>query len=217
MHDYEFVPRREVSDLRNDLIDILNEVQDIVRPSFTFRYDFNVGSGAHNLVTRQVNGNQGFDLDCNIRVNDDEEKYNPGEIKHILVDAFNRVSLKYGFNYCEDETRVFSIKVRDNKDAKILYGCDFAIVNDYTDENGKPCQEYIRHIKTFTPNPYEWEEQPDEYYSLQKHITYCKKYGLQGEIRDEYLRLKCLYGPAKKSMQVYAEAYNNIYQRHIKK
>ena len=45
--------------------------------------------------------------------NDDDDRYDPGEIKHIMMDAFNAVVRRYGYGYCEDSTRVFTIKEID--------------------------------------------------------------------------------------------------------
>ena len=53
------------------------------------------------------------------------------KIKNILMCAFNKYARKYGYDFCEDSTRVFTIKVKDRKNSRIRYSCDFAIVNDY--------------------------------------------------------------------------------------
>lgn len=40
MHDFQYVPRTEYQPLKNQIIQILNEVQDEVRDDFTFHYHF---------------------------------------------------------------------------------------------------------------------------------------------------------------------------------
>ncbi|MCD8194691.1 MAG: hypothetical protein LUD22_00045 [Coprobacillus sp.] len=217
MYDYEYVTKKEVKELKKILMSLINEVQDYLRRDyFTFRFDFNVGSGSRNLVTRLKGGNEGFDLDCDIRVNYDDDQYSASDVKHILMNAFNKFNRKYGFDFCEDNTRVFTIKLKNRANSKILYGCDFAIVNDYTDEEGYLCQEYIHHTKGIA-NSYQWEEQPDQYYTLLEYLDYCDENNLKEEIRDEYLRLKDYYGPNRSSMEVYYETINNVYQENAKK
>ena len=91
------------------------------------------------MVTCDVKSNIGFDFDVNIMVNDDDEEYSAKDIKHILMKAFNKYAYKYHYDFCVDSTRVFTIKVKDRKNFRILHSCDFAIVNNYSDN----LQEYI--------------------------------------------------------------------------
>ena len=65
------------------MIEIINKVQDNGRDEFTFRYDF-VGSSKRNMITRDPGCNIGFDFDTNIMVNDNDEEYDAGKIKHIF-------------------------------------------------------------------------------------------------------------------------------------
>ena len=59
-----------------------------------------------------------------------------GKIKFKIIQALNKVAHKYGYDYAEDSTRVITIKFKDRKNSRILHSCDFAIVNNYTDEEG---------------------------------------------------------------------------------
>lgn len=59
------------------------------------------------------------------------EDFTPGEIKHILINAFNRHTRKYCYDYCEDNTRVFTIKTKDKENSRFKHSYDFAIVNNY--------------------------------------------------------------------------------------
>ena len=116
----------------DDLFNQIKEVQDIVRDQFTFRFDF-IGSAQLNMITKDIKSNVGYDFDVNIRVNDEEENYSAEEIKHILINAFNQVVRNYGYSYCEDNTRVFTIKEIDYFNSRILHSCDFAVVYDCSD------------------------------------------------------------------------------------
>ena len=86
------------------------------------------------MVTYDVESNVGFDLDVNIYVNDDECRFSAKEIKTKIMLALNKVVHYYGYDNVEDSTRVITIKVKDKENSKILHSCDFAIVNDYTDD-----------------------------------------------------------------------------------
>lgn len=61
MKNYEYVSKKEWKPIKKDVIEILYELQDEVRKQTTFQFSF-VGSVKYNLITREVNGNKGFDL-----------------------------------------------------------------------------------------------------------------------------------------------------------
>ena len=124
------------------------------------------------------------------------------------MNAFNRVCCRFGYDYCEDSTRVFTIKVKDRFHSQIMYSCDFAIVYDC--EDGR--QQYIRFNKA--QNSYYWEYQPDGY-DLDDKIDDIKRLGYWNELRDEYLYLKNNNdNPDRRSRSMFAEAVNNIYNQY---
>lgn len=69
-----------------------------------------VGSSGRNMITYDKKSNMGFDFDLNREINDDEENYEPEDIRHIIKIAIDQVALKYGYKHCEDSTRVLTIK-----------------------------------------------------------------------------------------------------------
>lgn len=208
MYNFRYVTKKEKINTKKEIIEILNAIQDLVRDDFTFRYDF-IGSESRNMVTMDEKSNIGFDFDVNIRINDDEQNYSAKEIKETLINAFNRVSRNYGYDYCENSTRVITIKVKDRTKSRIIHSCDFAIVNDYVDNNGYKCQQYIRFNKG--SNTYTWEEQPDGFYQLPEKIEWCKEQGLWQEARELYLYKKNTNAdPDKKSRSIFAETVNQI-------
>ncbi len=81
-----------------------------------------------------------------------------------------------------------TIKVKDTIHSKVLYSCDFAIVNDYEDDDGYDCQQYIRYQKS--DNSYSWYEQPEGYYMLPQKIEWVKENGLWGDVRKLYIDKK---------------------------
>lgn len=212
MYNYIYVSKKHTKPIKKEIIRLLNLIQNEIRDKFTFRYDF-VGSESHNMVTMDEGSNIGFDFDVNIRVNDEEQNYTAKEIKEILINAFNKFLRKYGYDYCENSTRVITIKVKDYAKSKILHSCDFAIVNDYVDDNDYQFQEYIRFKKG--SNTYTWETQPDGFYQLSERIEYCKDNNLWQDVRDLYIEKKNNnVDKNKKSRSIFAETINEIYNQN---
>lgn len=180
MYHFQYVSKNEIASLKNQVIELIGLVQDEIRNYFTFQYKF-IGSVKLNMVTCDVKSNIGFDFDVNIMVNDDDEEYSAKDIKQILMKAFNKYAYKYHYDFCEDSTRVFTIKVKDRKNSRILHSCDFAIVNNYSDN----LQEYIRFNKK--SNSYDWTEQSDGFYLLPEKIQFCKDNSLWTEVREIYI------------------------------
>ena len=185
MYHFQYVSKNEIASLKNQVIELIGLVQDEIRNHFTFQYKF-IGSVKLNMVTCDVKSNIGFDFDVNIMVNDDDEEYSAKDIKQILMKAFNKYAYKYHYDFCEDSTRVFTIKVKDRKNSRILHSCDFAIVNNYSDN----LQEYIRFNKK--SNSYDWTEQSDGFYLLPEKIQFCKDNSLWTEVREIYIEKKIL-------------------------
>lgn len=208
MSNFKYVPKREVVEVKKEIIELINLVQNEVRDQFTFRYDF-IGSSQLNCVTCDYSSNVGFDLDVNLRVNDDEGNFSAEEIKRILINGFNKYNHLFKFDYCEDSSRVITIKVKDRNNSKILHSCDFAVVYDCSDGR----QQYIRFNKN--QNSYVWEYQPKGSYQLDERIAWIKKNNLWNVFLELYLEKKNLnQDPNKKSRSLRAEAVNEIYNSH---
>ena len=212
MSNFNYVSKKEYQPVKNDLIELINLVQDEVRDYFTFRFDF-IGSASRNMITRDDDSNVGYDFDVNIKVNDDENNYSAKEIKQILRAGFDKHSWKFNYDYSEDSKRVITIKVKDRTNSLILHSCDFAIVNDYVDDNGNERQEYIHFNKK--QNTYEWHEQPEGFYMLPEKIEWIKSNGLWQEVRDRYLDNKNNNeDPNKKSRSIFAETIAQVYNEN---
>ena len=204
--------------VKKELIKIINQVQDELREQFTFDYKF-IGSSSRNMITYDPKTNKGYDFDINIEVNDFDEYYSAKELKEILINTFNQViKLTYPYASCQNNTRVFAIKVYEEnpcciniialRSPKIEYSCDFAIVNTINDYQ----QEYIRFNKN--THEYSWQMQCKGYL-LSKKEAYIKKNKLTNELRKIYLDKKNFNtNPNKKSRALYAEAVNELYNTH---
>ena len=218
MNHFEYVSKSKYMPVKKELIKIINQVQDELREQFTFDYKF-IGSSSRNMITYDPKTNKGYDFDINIEVNDFDEYYSAKELKEILINTFNQViKLTYPYASCQNNTRVFTIKVYEEnpcciniialRSPKIEYSCDFAIVNTINDYQ----QEYIRFNKN--THEYSWQMQCKGYL-LSKKEAYIKKNKLTNELRKIYLDKKNFNtNPNKKSRAFYAEAVNELYNTH---
>lgn len=186
MHNFKYVTKMHLSPVKKELIQIINAVQNQVRKDFTFQYEF-VGSVKRNMVTYDVGTNIGYDFDVNILVNVDKCNFQAKKIKTKIRLAFNKVVHCYGYDDAEDSTRVITIKVKDRKNSKVVHSCDFAIVNDYTDDDGNERQKYIHFNKK--QNSYSWNEQPQGFYLLDEKVEWIKDCGYWQDVRELYLVL----------------------------
>ena len=207
MHNFVYVTKGEAAPVKEKLLDIIHQVQNLVRDKFTFRYDF-IGSSSRNMITRDLKSNIGYDFDVNIQVNDEDEEYDAKEIKQALMNAFNKVIIRYGYKHCEDSTRVFTIKFVDSPNSRIIHSCDFAVV--YNCSDGK--QQYIRFNKS--SNSYSWEYQPNDFVGLGQKIEWLKKHNCWNDVKDYYIEKKNMNNnPDKHSRSVFAETINEMYQK----
>lgn len=210
MHNFQYVPRSEYLPVKKELEKLINEVQDEVREHFTFSFTY-VGSTHRKLITSELNGNTGYDFDVNIHVNDDEEEYSAEEIRTIIREAFNRHVRQYGYDYCEDSTRVLTIKRKDFFRSKIISSCDFAIVFDCDDGR----QQYIHFNKN--QRTYDWEYLPMSNSELETRAEWIRKNGHWNDVRELYLdKKKCNDNPDKRSRSLYAETINEVYKRFFR-
>lgn len=207
MHDFVYVTKASARPVKNELIQIIHETQDIVSPYFTFQFK-SVGSSSRNMITYDRKSNIGFDFDFDLEINDDEEEYTATEIRHLIKNAIDQVVPRYGYNHCEDSTRVLTIKKVDTFTSQILHSCDFAIVYNCVDGR----QQYIRFNKKF--NNYTWEYQGKGFKNLEKKITWLKHNGYWRELQDYYIDNKNRNNnPDKHSRSILAESINEMYQK----
>ncbi len=212
MKNYEYVTKVQANPIKKELITIIGLVQKEVRSEFTFSYQF-IGSSKRNMITYDPKSNVGYDFDVNIIVNDYNNRYSPKKIRNILKNAFDKYVKDFCYDYGEDRKRVITIKVKDKINSKILYSCDFAVVNDYIDNNGNKCQKIIFYNKK--QNKYVWQEQPRGFYDINQKIDWCKENNLWKEVRSLYIIKKNTNTDnSKKSRSIFAETVNIICQRY---
>lgn len=208
MHDFRYVTKNEAKLIKEELYQLLYEVQDLVRDYFTFKFT-TVGSSSRNMITYDANSNIGFDFDINIEVNDDDENFEPKEIRAIVRNAINHVASRYGYKNCEDSTRVLTIKKVDSSHSRIIHSCDFAIV--YNCGDGR--QQYIRFNKD--NKYYSWEYQGKGFVGLEKKIDWLKRENLWGKLQDYYIYKKNRNdNPDKHSRSIFAESINEMCRKN---
>ena len=215
MYNFEYVPKEEWKPIKDELIEIIHELQDVVRNDFTFQYHF-VGSSKRKMITRDRNSNTGFDFDVNIEVNDPDENHSAEKIRNILRKGLDKVNNPnpygysiFGYGYTEDSTRVLTIKLKDRQNSRILYSCDFCII--YECDNGR--QQYIRYNKK--QKSYSWEYQPKGYYKLSEKIEWIKKQKLWQQVKDNYIYKKNTNtDDNKKSRAIFAETIHQVCQQN---
>ena len=208
MHDFRYVTKKQAQPIKDELYQILYMVQDLVRDNFTFSFT-PIGSSSRNMITCDAKSNIGFDFDINIEVNDDNEDFEPKEIRTIIRTAIDRVAPRYGYKNCEDSTRVLTIKKVDTSHSRIIHSCDLAIV--YNCGDGR--QQYIRFNKD--NNYYFWEYQGKGFVGLEKKMDWLKRENLWGELQDYYIYKKnCNDNPDKHSRSIFAESINEMCQKN---
>lgn len=208
MHDFRYVTKKQAQPIKDELYQILYMVQVLVRDNFTFSFT-PIGSSSRNMITCDAKSNIGFDFDINIEVNDDNEDFEPKEIRTIIRTAIDRVAPRYGYKNCEDSTRVLTIKKVDTSHSRIIHSCDFAIV--YNCGDGR--QQYIRFNKD--NNYYFWEYQWKGFVGLEKKMDWLKRENLWGELQDYYIYKKnCNDNPDKHSRSIFAESINEMCQKN---
>lgn len=67
MHDFVYVTKKSAKPAKNELIQIIHEVQDLIEEYFTFQFR-SVGSSSMNMITYDRKSNIGFDFDFDIEV-----------------------------------------------------------------------------------------------------------------------------------------------------
>lgn len=213
MYHYDYVTKKEAAPYKKDLIDLIHEVQIEVSDGygFTFQPTF-IGSSSRNMITYDPGTNVGFDFDVDLEVNAAEDEYSAKEIRNALRRALEKCRRQYGYNRCEDSTRVITLKVIDCRRSKIQHSCDFAIVR-----NCKHGKEYIHYNKACW-NDYTWEDQGQPYKGIEMRVDWLKRHGCWMQVREAYLDKKnSNMDMNKRSRALYAETINECYDREKKR
>ena len=172
-----------------------------------------VGSGSHNLVTR--NGDENPDVDYNLLITS-SPNYDGRWVKETVRKAFNKALNDNGLGDCQDSKSVLTVTGIPLPNADIKsFAMDLGIVRE--NDKTKKIMRLV-HFKTgsIQTDQYSWEEIPDSD-SVKAKEEAIKKAGCWAEVRDRYLELKNMYLRNKDydhlSYVVYIEAINEVYTR----
>ncbi len=204
----------EIQKFYNELLEITLEVQKLLRKEISFEYSV-VGSYSRNMITYNRKTNVGYDLDFNFDIRKGYDAFTAKQIRTKVQNALNQVAPKYGYSHAADNTRVLTIKVKDQNTSRVLRSCDFAIVNTYLDEDGFRHQEYVRFDRK--TGHCSWCEQSDGFYMLPKKIEWLKSHErLWNELRDYYLYKKSTNPNPKElhSRDLFGQAVHETCQRN---
>jgi len=207
---YEYVTRAELKPAKEQIEKIIRSLHTNLRKEGVTFEEKLIGSGGKNLVTKVVGGNKGFDFDNNFVIQKDNG-LEAKELRLLFIRKLEEIIANTNYKSVSDGEQSFTIKVVDKKKSQIKHGCDFAIVNEYIDnQNDFRQQILVKHSN----NNYGWEDKPiSKNYSTK--VSNLKANGLWNEVREEYLKIKNNNRDEnKKSYTMYYEAINNVYGRY---
>ena len=116
---------------------------------------------------------------------------------------------QYGYSYCQNGTRVMTIKSINYSNSIIVHSCDFAIV--YNCSDGR--QQYIRFNKK--QNSFYWEYQNAGFKNLKNKEEWIVSNHKINEVKALYLEKKNYNDDSyKKSRSIYAETIHEVYKRY---
>lgn len=207
---FDYVTKAELQPAKAQIEKIIGDLHTSLRTeAVTFEVNL-IGSGGKNLVTKVVGGNAGFDFDYNFVIRKDND-LDAKHLRQLFVRKLGEIIANTYYGTVSDGEQSFTIKVVDKKKSQIKHGCDFAIVNEYIDNQNNFRQEIlVKH----SSNSYSWEDKPiSKNYSTK--VSNLKANGLWNEVREEYLIIKNNNRDRnKKSYNMYYEAVNNVYSRY---
>ncbi|MDO5084870.1 MAG: hypothetical protein Q4D47_00345 [Erysipelotrichaceae bacterium] len=208
MYHFEYVKKVEYIPEKEKIIKLLQDVKRDLSKKFTIRFKF-VGSVARNMITRDKKTNVGYDFDVNIYV-DNVDDYKPKYIRMEIRKSIDKFVKKYGYATVEDSTSVLTIKVKDKAKSCIKHSCDFAVVDEFEDEDGNWNQWYIKLNKK--SNSYIWQERSNSFYDLQYKIDWLKKNNYWNEVRNQYIENKNKNeNPKVKSRSIFAYTVAEVF------
>lgn len=208
---YEFVTKAKLKPVKNQLDTIIKKLQEKMK-KYGVTFDIKlVGSAGKHLVTKIVNGNQGFDFDYNLVVQKDGGLEDM-ELKKTFITELENVIANTQYSNVSEGTRSMTIKVVDKENSKIKHSCDFAVVHEYHDGLEDFNQEIL--VWDRYENRYLWNEQPSAINYIDK-LSNLKANNLWQDLKIEYLKLKNNnQDKEKKSFSLFFEAINNVYNRY---
>lgn len=209
MREFEYVSKSEWKPIWNEWRGILEEVGEITAEQ---GLDFEprlIGSANRHLVTREIGGNKGFDLDVNLVI---PELPNHGKhlgkiVFDILMRSLNEVLGNSRYSPAEGSTSVFTIKCKDPENSRIIHSVDLAVM--FYDEYGDAYA--LCYYKDNGGHGFQRRFFED----VRDKESWVKNNVYWNEVRDMYLDLKNKNPDLNKhSRHIYYETINNLYNTY---
>lgn len=213
MQQYDYVPRKEYSPIKREFEAIIKKAQKIMEEKYEtpFYYEL-IGSGRRHLITRIKGGNKGFDFDYNLVIEHPGNgyKYKAKVVNEDFRNAFNQACKGTRFSFPEDSTSALTIRCKDQKNSRIKFSCDLAIIY-YASDDYDGGYYYLRNWKD---GRYSFELRNNSVnadYKLDEILEYKNGWNW---VREEYLKLKNRnQDKNKRSFILYLEAIHNVYNQ----
>lgn len=203
---YEFVSKKIKTWLNKECLDIIHEIQDLLRNKITFDIKL-VGSGSTNLVT--INGNK-FDLDYNLIIKHDYDNLinnNPEYLRNLFVEALNKVRDEFNIRSIRNSTSVITC-LFDIDGMQISF--DLAIVCEDDDRN------LYKLVFDKKSNNFIWNKIAN-IEDMNGTLRDIKNNGDINEFRERYLQLKNIHlkrMEERDSFSVFLETINEFKNRY---
>jgi len=205
MHEFCYVPKSEYELAMYRVEKMFEAVNSLLDTEYQFEPEL-VGSAKYGMVTTEVNGNRGFDLDYFLQLSYSKRiERDAKSVKDTIRGAFDRVATAGRYGYAEDSTSALTVKVIDPEHSKIVHSCDLAI--GFLDKSGN--RYVLKHDKESGNYNYCKSEDLsvfDEKYKILRQIK-----GATKDLKNEYLALKSMDSNYRRpSYQLFKQAVNNV-------
>lgn len=200
--------------IANDLLQFLHKELKIYfrekyKTKFTFEHRM-IGSGSKKLIMKKIDGNQGFDFDYNVVINNFDKLPVKAQdcIRNIFISAIQNilgdVPCEIGIN---NSTSVITVKFYNGNKTETIFGIDIAIMKKDNDGN--------LFIWKFNDNKQNliWNQR-QSLQELDGKVKLLRKLQLWGDVRNRYevLKNKNAY---EISFALFIQTISDIYNKHF--
>ena len=203
---YKYVAKGEVAEYRAYCQDVLNRLKMKLERKYGIKsYATLIGSGAHNMVTRDGEGP--FDLDYNLVLTTIPQKYEKAleQLKNLIRETLDDLVNKK-FSHGKGSTSSITYLAYSEDGKKVMFSFDVALIWE------RESQYKLVHDKE--KNLFIWNQIRDSK-DLERKILEIKNRKRWGDVRLRYLKMKNEYLSQKDknhpSFVVYIEAVNQVY------
>ena len=209
MHEFRYVSQTEYEPAMHRIEKMFEAVNSLLAKEYRFNAEL-VGSAKYGMVTTEVNGNRGFDLDFFLHLSYSKKIEGDAQrVKNEIRKAFDQVAIVNSYGYAEDSTSALTIKVIDPEHSKIVHSCDMAI-GFLDDGNNRYILKHNKKSGTYHYCISEDLSEFDDKYEILRGIK-----GATKELKNEYLALKSMdTNYNRPSYQLFKQAVNNVLNWH---